>query len=133
MKMVGDQKTEITYNSALIIDDEELELFLGKKTLMENNVTERVYTETSVRSALHFLRNTSELPELIFIDEKMREFVNNLAHFPFHTTRKCKVFVLSYNNVSISKIVKETEAQHLYLKYIPKPINIDFLFEENNS
>ena len=88
------------FNSILIIDDDEFDLFIARNILIRNNSADIIFTETSGRAALHFLLNTKEVPDLILLDYLMfemngLEFIEEFKRLPTHITEKCKIVLLS--------------------------------------
>ena len=120
--------------SVLIIDNEEIDLFISKRVLVMDDFADNVYTETSVRSALHFLKTTKDIPELILVDLKMDDmdgldFLNEFQKLPKNINEKCKVVLLSayinYYDYEVMQI-----KQHKYSSgVLEKPLNVVELFE----
>ncbi|MBL7933254.1 MAG: response regulator [Bacteroidia bacterium] len=67
------------YTNVMLIDDNELDNFINEKTIEANNFSKRIYSNTSAKSALEFLKNLVTMgahhndiyPEVIFIDINM--------------------------------------------------------------
>jgi CheY-like chemotaxis protein len=64
------------YNSALLIDDGDIDLFIIKAMLNNCNFAKNIYVKQDVNSALSFLNgfaatSTEVFPEIIFIDLNM--------------------------------------------------------------
>lgn len=84
------------YQYAMLLDDNELDNFINQKTLEANSFANKIYVNTSSKSALEFLTNleTSSttqfdiFPQIIFIDINMPmidgfQFIENLKNkFP---------------------------------------------------
>ena len=67
------------YNYAMLLDDNELDNFINQKTIETTNFANKIYINTSSKSALEFLSNLEitkntqfdSFPEIIFIDINM--------------------------------------------------------------
>ena len=67
------------YKYAMLLDDNELDNFINQKTLEATNFANKIYVNTSSKSALEFLNNltisdtdnASHFPEIIFVDINM--------------------------------------------------------------
>ena len=127
-------KKAMKLKSVLIIDDEEIDLFISKRVLSMNDFAENVYTETSVRSALHFLKNTAHIPELILVDFKMddmngEDFLNEFQKFPKQITEKCKVVLLTAYLSKYEDKVKQIKLHKHSSGLLEKPLNIGELVD----
>jgi CheY-like chemotaxis protein len=96
------------FRHVMLLDDNELDNFINEKIIEANNFSEKVYVNSSGRSALEFLTNlnatgsTSDniYPEAIFIDINMPmmdgfQFINNLKKLPGGTPKDCKLIILT--------------------------------------
>lgn len=73
------KKPTFKYPSVMLIDDNELDNFVNQKIIEGNHFAERVYVNSSGRSAVEFLQNImllpdvaeSLMPSVIFVDINM--------------------------------------------------------------
>lgn len=90
----------------MLLDDNELDNFINEKIIEANNFSEKVYVNSSGKSALEFLSNLkasgteSIYPEAIFIDINMPmmdgfQFIANLKNIPGGTPKDCKLIILT--------------------------------------
>lgn len=92
----------------MLLDDNELDNFINEKIIEANNFSEKVYVNSSGKSALEFLSNLnatgtssgSIYPEAIFIDINMPmmdgfQFISNLKKMPGGTPKDCKLIILT--------------------------------------
>jgi CheY-like chemotaxis protein len=105
------------YNYVMLLDDNELDNFINQKTIEATHFANKVYINTSSKSAMEFLTNleisSSEtiniFPEIIFIDINMPmidgfQFIENFKNkFPDKFT-SMKIVILTS---SISPMDKE--------------------------
>ena len=76
---MGSIKEGARYKYVMLIDDNEIDIFINSKMLEGCNFSENIYTHTSGSSALEFLRNIEKtgksaydlFPEVIFLDLNM--------------------------------------------------------------
>ena len=112
------------YQYAMLLDDNELDNFINQKTLEANSFANKIYVNTSSKSALEFLTNleTSSsnefdiFPQIIFMDINMPmidgfQFIDNFKNkFPkrFKSTRiVILTSSLSINDREKSKSISE--------------------------
>lgn len=92
----------------MLLDDNELDNFINEKIIEANNFSEKVYVNSSGKSALEFLSNLkvtgpaaeSIYPEVIFIDINMPmmdgfQFIANLKTIPGGIPKDCKLIILT--------------------------------------
>lgn len=72
------KKPKAKYETAMLIDDSEIDNFINQKMVEGCNFAERIYVHTSSKSALEFLMNFERahlpnelIPEIIFLDINM--------------------------------------------------------------
>lgn len=105
------------YNYVMLLDDNELDNFINQKTIEATHFANKVYVNTSSKSALEFLTNiqissseTSNIfPEVIFIDINMPmidgfQFIENFKNKFSDKFNLMKIVVLTS---SVSPIDKE--------------------------
>lgn len=123
-------------NLVMLIDDNEIDNFISKRIIELSQFAKRVEVKDSGRSALEYLEQHKEepdlLPELIFLDINMPivdgfMFLYELENFPKTVQKKCKVVILSSsdNKKDIDKIV----SNDYVIKFITKPLTDQALSE----
>lgn len=96
------------YKYVMLLDDNELDNFINQKVIEANHFAEKIYTNTSGKSALEFLNNllvldeSSQviLPQVIFIDINMPimdgfQFIRSLKALPQNKLKDCKLVILT--------------------------------------
>jgi len=109
------------YNYAMLLDDNELDNFINQKTLEANNFSNKIYTNTSSKSALEFLNNIEitstdkfdAFPEIIFVDINMPmiDGFQFIESFRKTFTKRLKTVKMVILTSSISVIDKEKAAK----------------------
>lgn len=105
------------HNYVMLLDDNELDNFINQKTIEATHFSNKVYVNTSSKSALEFLTNleisrseTSNIfPEVIFIDINMPmidgfQFIENFKNKFSEKFNLMKIVILTS---SVSPIDKE--------------------------
>lgn len=73
------KEPSFNYNYAMLLDDNELDNFINQKTLEATNFVDKIFVNTSSKSALEFLNNLEVsstddfdiFPQIIFVDINM--------------------------------------------------------------
>lgn len=123
-------------NLVMLIDDNEIDNFISKRIIELSQFAKRVEVKDSGRSALEYLEQHKDepdlLPELIFLDINMPivdgfMFLYELENFPKTVQKKCKVVILSSsdNKKDIDKIISNDHV----IKFITKPLTDQALSE----
>ena len=121
-------------SSVLIISNEEIDIYISKSVLSIYNFADNFYIETSARSALHFLKRTTEIPELILLDLHMKDmngidFLNEFQKLPEEIIEKCKVVLLSNDANPYENKMKEINLHKHSSGLLEKPLNIKELIK----
>lgn len=118
-----------TLNRVMLIDDNDTDNFISKRIIELNQFARHIEVNSSGRSALDYLdehqNNPELLPELIFLDINMPivdgfMFLYEFENFPETVRNKCKVVILSSsdNRKDIDKIINNDHV----IKYVTKPL-----------
>lgn len=96
------------YSIVMLIDDNELDNFVNQKVIEANNFSEKIYLNTSGKSALEFLQNISVdsemasalLPDIIFVDINMPlmdgfQFIDQFEKFAKGVNKSIKIVILT--------------------------------------
>lgn len=121
----------------MLIDDNEIDNLINQKMIESADITGDIYTHTSAKSALEFLRNIEKtevavkvLPNIIFLDLDMPlmdgfQFLGEFAKLSDVTKATCKIVMLtsSINPQDLDQS-KKFPAVKLYLN---KPLSREAL------
>jgi CheY-like chemotaxis protein len=102
------KKPAIRYKSVMLIDDNELDNFVNQKIIEANYFADKIYVNTSARSALEFLQNIAInveltdllMPEIIFVDINMPlmdgfQFIDQFEVFSKNIKKDIRIAVLT--------------------------------------
>lgn len=101
-------KSLYKYPIAMLVDDNTLDNFINKKVIEGNAFAEKIYINTSGKSALEFLQNINItkdmagilMPDVIFVDLNMPDmdgfqFIEDFESMIKKTTNTCKIVILT--------------------------------------
>jgi CheY-like chemotaxis protein len=124
---------DIKYPTIMLIDDNEIDNLINQKMLEAAAISEKIYTYTSAKSGLEFLKNMEKLeladkilPDLIFLDIDMPlmdgfQFLDEFEKFGPALKKKCKVIMLTSSiNPQDYNLSKKYAAVKLFLN---KPLS----------
>jgi CheY-like chemotaxis protein len=95
------------YRNVMLIDDNEIDNLINQKMIEAAVVAENIYTHTSAKSAIEFLRNVEGLevadkvlPDVIFLDIDMPlmdgfQFLDEFEKLGNGAKKKCKIVMLT--------------------------------------
>lgn len=114
----------------MIIDDNEIDLFIGKKVVELYGFANDVINKNNCKDALNYLskecNSKQELPDFIFCDWFMpiqngQNFLEEFAKKPEKIINQCKVIILStlIDEKEIQELIKK---KHVYA-FLQKPLS----------
>lgn len=111
MSMV-EHKEEFHFNSALIIDPENTDLFICSRMFLLRSVAKDIYTRRTIHSAISLITELENPVDIIVIDfisskDELLEFLINFENLPEKYTKNCKIFILSALLDYYPEIIKE--------------------------
>ena len=120
------------YHNVMLIDDNEIDNLINQKMIEAAVVAENIYTHTSAKSAIEFLRNVEKLevadkvlPDVIFLDIDMPlmdgfQFLDEFEKLGNGIKKKCKIIMLtsSINPQDFTRSKKYTSVK----QYLNKPL-----------
>lgn len=113
---------------AILIDDNDIDLFVQKRFVEINNFSERVITYNSATLAISRLMNLEEstIPNLIFLDLNMPEmdgfgFLENFKKLPPSIRDKTKVVVVTSSSSHTDK--ERALAFEPVIHFMSKPLS----------
>ncbi|UII26696.1 response regulator [Fulvivirga maritima] len=111
----------------MLIDDNEIDVFINQKVIEFDQFSEKVITCFSAREALDYLSNTesNQMPDIIFLDLNMPvidgfEFLEAYATFPEEVRKHITIIVLTSSDNDFDK--ERISANSDVLLFQSKPI-----------
>lgn len=113
----------------MIVDDDEIDGFVTKKTITDNHFAEKIITYSNAKNALEYLRSNEatpdELPTVIFLDILMpvMDGFGFLAEFDKMSDvirKKCKIVLLSTSE-SFQDLNRANKNKYV-AKFLTKPL-----------
>jgi CheY-like chemotaxis protein len=121
----------------MLLDDNELDNFINEKVIEDNHFAEKIFVNTSGKSALEFINNlivskkeNPVFPEAIFVDINMPmmdgfQFIENVRRIPEKKIQDCKFIILT------SSIYPEDRNRAMQISrditFLNKPLTGDLL------
>lgn len=119
-------KNGIKFNCAMIIDDNEIDIFVSKQMIELCDFSNKIIAKKNCAEALDFLsecKRTEELPDFIFLDLFMPlqngyDFLESYSKKSKMIKNKCKIIVLSVllNEDAIQELLKNPNVYTLLQK-----------------
>jgi CheY-like chemotaxis protein len=123
---------EYKYKKVMIIDDNEIDLYIAEMVMATTKFAEKVICINSAKEALTYLKplyeRPDELPELIFLDINMPEmngfeFLNEYRHLPENIRKKCIIMMLTTSLDEDDR--KQAEENQFVKRFLNKPLDRD--------
>lgn len=132
------KKPTARYETAMLIDDNEIDNLINLKMLEGTNFAERIYVYTSGKSALEYLQNLQRdknlddmlIPDVIFLDINMPlmdgfQFLDAFEQLNKAIAQKSKVVMLT---TSINPSDKDqSDKYEQVVTFINKPLTQEYL------
>lgn len=123
-----------TFNSVLLVDDNEIDNFVHKKIIERAEVANEILAINSAQDALKYLefsRNAPEkLPDLILLDINMPhmngfEFLEAFARLDIEIRHRCRIVMLS-SSTDLADRVRAEDCPYV-AQMLTKPLSIEVL------
>lgn len=116
---------EICTDSVLLIDDNEIDIYITRRLLEFNNFSKSISAACSGREALEQLKNSKNLPDVIFLDLNMPvingfRFLSELAKLPSLVKDRVQVVVLTSSENKSD--IKRASNNPVVVDYVAKPL-----------
>lgn len=113
-------------DTVLLVDDNEIDLFINRKILEFNQFSKRIISTTSPMKALHMLSSeTGDLPEIVFLDLNMPimdgfKFLREFANLSEMVRTQVSIVILtSSENICDKELAVQSNA---VVRYVSKPL-----------
>jgi CheY-like chemotaxis protein len=125
------------FKNVMLIDDNEIDNLINQKMIEAAVVADNIFTHTSAKSAIEFLRNVEGLevadkvlPDVIFLDIDMPlmdgfQFLDEFDKLGNTVRKKCNIFMLtsSINPQDNARSKKYSSVR----QYLNKPLTLDVI------
>lgn len=128
------------YKKVIVIDDNEIDLYIAKRVMAKYSFAEEVVTFSSAIDALEYIqtsyKNGATIPELIMLDINMPEmtgfqFLDKYGALPADIINTCSIIMLS-TSIHPDELKLADNSPHIQ-KFIGKPISGDALVKLLNE
>ncbi|MDX5319774.1 MAG: response regulator [Bacteroidota bacterium] len=111
----------------LLVDDNEIDLFLHEKLIRLSEICHRIDSFTTAQEALDFLEKSEDRPDVILLDIQMPEmdgfdFLKHYELIPGLDFEKIRIFMVS-SSLDFGDISK-AKANPLVAEFMKKPLNM---------
>ena len=124
---------ESKYPTIMLIDDNEIDNLINQKMIEAAAISEKIFTYTSAKSGLEFLKNMEKLdmadkilPDLIFLDIDMPlmdgfQFLEEFEKLGNVAKKKCKIIMLT-SSINPQDFNRSKKYENVKL-YLNKPLS----------
>lgn len=122
------------FKTVMVVDDNEIDRYVAENVIRKTRFSEKVVSAESAMDALTYIEehqeDTSELPEVIFLDINMPEmsgfdFLKRYENLPDTVKKNCIIMMLT---TSLDTTDKETAKENKYVSaFLNKPLSKDKL------
>lgn len=125
--------TPAKFNTAMVIDDNNIDLYITARIMRKNNIAREVLEFTSALEALGYLRqnqdNLALIPELIIVDIYMPqmsgfEFMEAFDTLPLKVKEYCRCYIIS--STIDEKDIDRANADKNVVGFEEKPVKPEF-------
>ena len=121
------------YHTIMLIDDNEIDNLINQKIIESSNISKHIFTHTSGKSAIEFLKNMekldvaeSVLPDVIFLDIDMPlmdgfQFLDEFEKLTNIAKKKCKIVMLT-SSINPQDFNRSKKYENVKL-YLNKPLS----------
>ena len=129
---------QFLYNTALLIDDNDIDNFVNKEILLKNSFARDVAVQKSVSSAIEYLNSTvnqpENIPDIIFLDIMMSVmdgfvFIEQFDLLPDVIRNHSKIIILSSSD-NYKDLKRANSSKYVY-KYLKKPLTKMMILDIN--
>jgi CheY-like chemotaxis protein len=126
------------YHTIMLIDDNEIDNLINQKIIESSSIAKHIFTHTSGKSAIEFLKNMEKLasrienvlPEIIFLDIDMPlmdgfQFLDEFNKLSNETKKHCHIVMLT-SSINPQDMNKSKKYDYVK-KYVNKPLTQDSL------
>lgn len=128
------KKPKAKYPTVMLVDDNEIDNFINQKMIEATDFSEKIFTYTSGKSALEFLKNLEKnkelidilVPDYIFLDINMPvmdgfEFLEAYEQLPVEL--QASIIVVMLTSSLHKKDMKRAQANKSLKGFIHKPLS----------
>lgn len=126
--------TNTKFSTVMVIDDNNIDLYIASKVISKNLFAEKILTYTSAIDALQYLADNESdpaaLPEIILVDIYMPvmsgfEFMQAFDKLSMNVKKNCRAYIIS-STIDENDITKTRQDRNV-VAFQEKPITVDFL------
>jgi CheY-like chemotaxis protein len=135
-KKMNDTVDEKRYEKVLIIDDDEMDIYVSQRTIEAANFAKEIVSKTCVGDALEYLQNiiatAGQMPDVIFLDMNFPgkngfDFLKEFRGVCETAEIKSRVMILTNTLENDSTMVQIMLAHPMIQAFIEKPLTLETL------